>query len=615
MAHYEYIPDLDADEIEGAPTRIETMTALGLDQPAEPEPAERPFFEVIGGNDRGKEFTLGQGDHTIGRSLDNEVVLADIAVSRKHTLVCEENGLFVLRDLGSGNGTLVNGQKVHTYHLKDGDQIELGNTLMRFRLPVSHLADAETRLTHIADAPGQRPQAMPQPMPATARSGAGPGSLGTGATMAGRRGISRRQKLLLYGGGGVCVFLLLAVAIKVVVGRKPANPPQPAVNASAEAAKHLALGMKYARERDWEQARLHCQRVYLLAPGLERAKSCAKSASLEIKARAALKQAETLLLDKAFAVARGELAKIPSSSVYAIDARDLKRRIDDKQVEELIAETKRLEAAKDHAGALAKLKEARKVAPTNGALQQLYEQLSASAAVVASAGSAGAPSRANRSPRSRRVRRHSNPPRRTQQRQPQGGSAAIWANYRRRNFSGAEGGLRALSSRLRGRRKAQTLKMAGAVATVGRLWQQAEELQARAPGQAMVLYQRAITADAQLPGKPHSARLRAKLLQVARIQANSAVAAGRWSAAYQAYRLARSSGASAAQLQPILSKLEAKAMSIFEKGYTLRTSKPRSAKQLWQQVLRMVPPSSSAYQKSYRWLNMRAGGSQDEDEE
>ena len=72
-----------------------------------------PKMLIIGGNNRGREFPLNTGgDTTIGRGVDNHIILADIAVSRKHTLICFEGGQFVVRDLGSGNGTLVNGRRV-----------------------------------------------------------------------------------------------------------------------------------------------------------------------------------------------------------------------------------------------------------------------------------------------------------------------------------------------------------------------------------------------------------------------------------------------------------------------------------------------------------------------
>lgn len=110
------------------------------------------ILHVIGGNDRGKQCELSKMLINIGRGADQDLVLADIAVSRRHIKIHLLPGGYKLQDLGSGNGTLINGKRVDEVMLVDGDQIELGNTLLRFEHPPSR-AQAEA------------PQAMPAPMP------------------------------------------------------------------------------------------------------------------------------------------------------------------------------------------------------------------------------------------------------------------------------------------------------------------------------------------------------------------------------------------------------------------------------------------------------------------
>src|SRR5438270_13853745 len=116
--------------------------------------AQPAVLNVIGGADRGRQYELVLPETRIGRGADQDLVLADIAVSRRHITVHAEGARFRLRDLGSGNGTLVNGQRIDTVILNDGDQIELGNTLMRFDHAVSR-----------ASPPSQQPppQYAPQP--------------------------------------------------------------------------------------------------------------------------------------------------------------------------------------------------------------------------------------------------------------------------------------------------------------------------------------------------------------------------------------------------------------------------------------------------------------------
>ncbi len=89
---------------------------------------------VTMGNDKDTELEVRPGkSYTIGRGLDNDIVLTDIAVSRKHFDLRHEAGAWVLVDRGSGNGTLVNGVfEDQPFVLANGDTIEIGNTSFRF---------------------------------------------------------------------------------------------------------------------------------------------------------------------------------------------------------------------------------------------------------------------------------------------------------------------------------------------------------------------------------------------------------------------------------------------------------------------------------------------------
>ncbi|MBV9719994.1 MAG: DUF3662 domain-containing protein [Candidatus Eremiobacteraeota bacterium] len=68
----------------------------------------------------------------IGRSEESEILLFDPGVSRAHAVVEVTAGQAIVRDLGSTNGTFVNGRRVETRQLRDGDELRFGSTLMRF---------------------------------------------------------------------------------------------------------------------------------------------------------------------------------------------------------------------------------------------------------------------------------------------------------------------------------------------------------------------------------------------------------------------------------------------------------------------------------------------------
>lgn len=73
-----------------------------------------------------------QGKARIGRSEEGEIVLVDPSVSRAHAVVEIDRGGAFVRDLGSTNGTFLNGRRIKAESLRDGDELRFGNTRMRF---------------------------------------------------------------------------------------------------------------------------------------------------------------------------------------------------------------------------------------------------------------------------------------------------------------------------------------------------------------------------------------------------------------------------------------------------------------------------------------------------
>jgi len=71
---------------------------------------------------------------TIGRAPDNDVVVGDPATSGHHGRIDVRSGSFWVSDLGSTNGTLVNGEPVIEKQLSDGDTISIGQNTLRFTL-------------------------------------------------------------------------------------------------------------------------------------------------------------------------------------------------------------------------------------------------------------------------------------------------------------------------------------------------------------------------------------------------------------------------------------------------------------------------------------------------
>ena len=80
----------------------------------------------------GKRISVGEDPICIGRMPECEITLADQNVSRRHAEVRRQGGEFVVVDLGSTNGTRVNGSGIKERRLVDGDEITVGASTLRF---------------------------------------------------------------------------------------------------------------------------------------------------------------------------------------------------------------------------------------------------------------------------------------------------------------------------------------------------------------------------------------------------------------------------------------------------------------------------------------------------
>jgi pSer/pThr/pTyr-binding forkhead associated (FHA) protein len=102
-----------------------------------PPDAARPRLIISAGPQEGREFPIRAGKMVIGRATAKatcDIALQDRSISRPHAQVERQDDCFMLTDLDSANGTLVNGKRVaEPTALQDGDVIVLGETTLLFR--------------------------------------------------------------------------------------------------------------------------------------------------------------------------------------------------------------------------------------------------------------------------------------------------------------------------------------------------------------------------------------------------------------------------------------------------------------------------------------------------
>jgi hypothetical protein len=118
----------------------ETTLSLGPDELGEhgfPATELRgPALVVRAGGGRAGETFEAAGPRTlIGRSPDCDVFLDDVTVSRRHAEIVREGDAYVIRDLGSLNGTFVNRSRIESSTLSADDEVQIGKYRMTFLLP------------------------------------------------------------------------------------------------------------------------------------------------------------------------------------------------------------------------------------------------------------------------------------------------------------------------------------------------------------------------------------------------------------------------------------------------------------------------------------------------
>lgn len=121
----------NTEEIEVEPPEIHETTRKDI--PMEPE-EKTPSVKITieNGERKGEEYKLDKDEFSFGRASSNDIVLKEAKVSRQHAIIKKQGNEYLIEDLHSSNGVLINDEKVKEHALSDGDIIKIGDFVMKF---------------------------------------------------------------------------------------------------------------------------------------------------------------------------------------------------------------------------------------------------------------------------------------------------------------------------------------------------------------------------------------------------------------------------------------------------------------------------------------------------
>jgi len=612
-------------------------------------------LHVISGNDRGKQYPLVNASTAIGRGADQDFVLADIAVSRKHVVITVEGDRYRVRDLGSGNGTLVNGVKVTTGLLTDGDQIEIGNSLLRFDHPPSRAGAvpqpvsqaASSAPTMVADAnyasgPAsiQAPVAFPPPTATPIPPDAFSHQLATPpvettplppARPAAATPIltapKRKASPAAIGSPAKKYALVGGLAVAVAAGGALVARRVSSGGAQAEAQRLYSDGTRAFRDGDYDRAKQLFSDALRTAPDSPQTEKYLKQCDLELRAQTALKKAKSYARAKEWEDELKALDAVDKSTASFDDADRMRKEAVPQAVAGYLADARdALETDPDTAKQ--KLEAALLLDPDNAGAHELAEKLRSKGAhgtrPAAVAREESHPHHAAAveeapAPSHRTAAHHASDDDEDATPAPSGGGGgdlmsnhAALGPYRAKDFNGAASALRQAAQSLHGSAAQKAQSTAAQIGQLASAYQRAESSKGSNPVAAVQAYNQAMAIDASVSHGMHGAYFKAQVGKLAGQAAQAAFAQGKYDAAFDMAKAAqRATGSDGG----VLAQLHQKAAELNVRANAMARANPNGAKALWRQVLRMVPPGDSTYVRATQGLSAASGAAKDEDED
>lgn len=366
--------------------------------------SERPKLICVSTSFAGKEFEIATNEAVIGRTPDNEVSIDHRSVSRHHAKIVAAGGGFKIVDLGSANGTLVNGEQYAQLALKAGDLIELGHVRFRFLPPgASYSPTPEERAAIkgeetqvLAQVPQAPPVAQAPPVVQVAHTAqGGETSLPTRPKFSSDRrgGLTAAVKANPFGAIGAAAALV-GVAIIVVwvltrgdgAGGQGTRVVEQSVgrggsaDGAGAAKKWIERAQKAIAERDWGKAKRYADKALEKEPDNDAIIGMYDTIETEAGAAENLKNANDAIAEENWEAAHKALKDIDDESVYAEERDGLITQVKRARITSLEAAASEAAADGNESGAREAIAKIEELDPEHEAIARLNALLDGGAA-------------------------------------------------------------------------------------------------------------------------------------------------------------------------------------------------------------------------------------------
>ncbi len=574
------------------PARRRSPTGFSPSGPTEQRPARRPTgataprppvparpgtrLACTAGPKAGEDFALDEGEYVIGRSTDNTICIPDTSVSRRHVMVRKEGSAWFVRDLGSGNGTLVNGEPITDEALLNhGDVLTLGDTELTFQdssnatMMMSIPATAPAR-------PGSRGEGRPS-LDAPRRPGARPEgrvrSSRASAAMTPPDPAARKRRVRML----LLFTVLFAGVVGVLVVVKQQRDQEAAIAAAkvreARQRREQLDGLfqdakKLVREGKWTEAQTRLLELEGQEPGYPQLAEYKASVEKEIPNQKALEETRAALDKGELSVAAAALAKVTQDTQLFEEVRtvqqQLEKRVDDRAREaQTLLQTQKLDEAK------AIIDDLLSVMPEHRDAKLLRDEIAAA------------------------IERRDRPP-------PSAGPAQApkpWQPAVERFVSGDLQGALASANECAAK-QARCKALVGQMTDFGNLYKKMEDLDEKGLARLLSLDER--ITDGRGSKMAQKAGTRAATLFYK--SASSAKASGQWGRAMENAQRALRADPGHEGARSIASEMQKKARDLYLQAYTIKDTNPDDAAPMFREVVSMTTPDDEYYQKAKTWL-------------